>query len=133
MQLVVDANILFSALITDGFTAELLFEEELKLYTAEFIIEEFLKYKDEILKKSKRSPESFSSFMHALQEIITVIPQEEYETHIQEAKEISPDKRDAAYFALALKLRCAIWSNDKLLKEQEAVKVFFTSEVKLLV
>jgi predicted nucleic acid-binding protein len=110
MQLVVDANILFSALITDGFTAELLFEEELKLYTAEFIIEEFLKYKDEILKKSKRSPESFSSFMHALQEIITVIPQEEYETHIQEAKEISPDKRDAAYFALALKLRCAIWS-----------------------
>jgi predicted nucleic acid-binding protein len=71
--------------------------------------------------------------MHALQEIITVIPQEEYETHIQEAKEISPDKRDAAYFALALKLRCAIWSNDKLLKEQEAVKVFFTSEVKLLV
>jgi len=133
MQLVVDANVLFSALITDGFTAELLFEGELKLYTAEFIIDEFLKYKDEILKKSKRSPESFNGFMHTLQQIITVIPQEEYDVFFEKARDVSPDKRDAAYFALALKLNCAIWSNDKLLKDQEAVKVFSTSEVAQLV
>ncbi|MBU3923990.1 MAG: hypothetical protein KJ592_03675 [Nanoarchaeota archaeon] len=33
------------------------------------------------------------------------------------------------YFALALKLGVSIWSNDKLLKGQEAVEVLNTMEV----
>ena len=129
MQLVVDANILFSALIKDGFTARLFFEEELKLYTAEFIIDELGKYEELILKKTKRSPEKFAEIMTALNEIITVIPEEEYARFMEKAKEISPDPKDVAYFALALKLQCGIWTNDKALKEQDVVKIFSTSDV----
>ncbi|PIN85274.1 MAG: hypothetical protein COV47_03030 [Candidatus Diapherotrites archaeon CG11_big_fil_rev_8_21_14_0_20_37_9] len=43
-------------------------------------------------------------------------------------KKISPDPKDVPYFALALKLRCPIWTNDKLLKKQKKVKIISTSE-----
>ena len=46
MDLVIDGNILFSALIKDSLTAELLFEKYLKLYAPDFMIEEFMKYED---------------------------------------------------------------------------------------
>jgi predicted nucleic acid-binding protein len=49
------------------------------------------------------------------------------------AKKICPDPKDAFYFAAALKLNCAIWSNDKELKNQNYVKVYSTSDlVKML-
>ncbi len=45
------------------------------------------------------------------------------------AEEISPDKDDVLYFALALRLDCAIWSNDKALKGQSVVAILNTKEV----
>ena len=129
MELVIDANILFSALIKDSITAEMLFKEDLKLYAPKFIIEEFSKYEDLILNKTKRTKEGFIQIMHILNEIITLIPQEEYAQYMKEAKTISPDEKDTFYFALASKLKCGIWSNDKKLKEQDKVKVYATKEI----
>jgi len=40
MDLVIDANIIFAALIKDDFTRFLLFREHIKLYTPEFIFTE---------------------------------------------------------------------------------------------
>jgi predicted nucleic acid-binding protein len=45
------------------------------------------------------------------------------------AKEQCPDPNDKDYFALALKLGCPIWSNDKELKKQGSVKVYTTEEI----
>jgi predicted nucleic acid-binding protein len=133
MELIVDANILFSALIKNSFTIELIFDEHLKLFTADFIVQEFFKYEKEILKKSHRTREDFIQIMHILQDIITVVPEEEYFKFMKEAEKISPDPKDTMYFALALKLKCGIWSNDKKLKEQTRVNVYSTDQVKLLV
>src|SRR3989338_642116 len=129
MDLVLDANILFSALLKNSLTAELLFHENLTLYTPEFILEEFFKYESLIETKMKRSRGEFVQIMHALKEVVTVIPQEEYSQFFEEAKKVSPDEKDALYFALALKLRCAIWSNDKRLKEQKNIVVYSTNDV----
>jgi len=129
MILVIDANILFSALIKNSLTAELIFEEDLLLYTPEFIVEEFLKYEDLILKKTSRTKEEFIGIMHILREIITVIPKEEYSEFMKEAEIISPDEKDVMYFALTLKLKCGIWSNDKKLKEQDKIKIYSTKEI----
>ena len=60
MELVIDANILFSALIKDSTTSDLLFKNT--LYAPEFIFEEFKKYKEELQKKSKRSEAEFNEF-----------------------------------------------------------------------
>ena len=133
MILVLDANILFSALIKDSLTAELIFNEDLKLYTCEFIIEEFFKYEKEIMQKTHRTREQFIIIMHQLRDIITVIHKEEYSHFIVEAEKFSPDPKDVMYFALAIKLGGNIWSNDKLLKNQNKVKVYLTSEIMQLV
>lgn len=53
MELVIDANILFSALIKKSVTAELIFNENLMLYAPDFFIEEFVKYQELITKKNK--------------------------------------------------------------------------------
>lgn len=130
MKLVADANILFAALIKDGFTVTVLFADTLELFTPEFIIEVFLKHEQFILKKTKRSKSDFLKNFHTLQQIITTVPKEEYLPYFPRAKIISPDPNDVAYFALALTLDCPIWSNDKAQKEQEFVRVFSTQEVR---
>ncbi len=133
MILVIDANVLFSALIKNSLTAELIFNEDISLYTCEFILDEFRKYEQEIIKKTHRTGEQFITIMHQLNSIITVIPKEEYSNLITEAEKFSPDSKDVMYFALAMKLNGSIWSNDKRLKKQDRVKVYSTSEILQLV
>lgn len=129
MILILDANILFAALIKNSLTAELIFNADLQLYTCEFLIEEFLKYEKEIIKKTHRTDEQFVAIMHQLKEIITVIPKEEYFKFIIEAEKFSPDPKDTMYFALAMKLNAAIWSNDDRLMKQDRVKIYKTSDL----
>ncbi|MBU2561984.1 MAG: hypothetical protein KKD17_06840 [Nanoarchaeota archaeon] len=129
MILVIDANILFSALIKNSVTAELMFDKSLELYACEFMIDEFFKYEDMILLKTHRTRDDFVTTMHQLKDIITVIPQEEYSQSMNQAETITPDKKDTMYFALALKMGCGLWSNDKELKRQDAVKVYSSEEI----
>ena len=53
MDIVVDANIIFSSLIKGGKTAELLLSFSLNLFTPEFVIEEIEEHKKEIFEKEK--------------------------------------------------------------------------------
>ena len=129
MQLIIDANILFSTLIKNSLTAELIFEEELDLYAPDFFIDEFMKYEDLILKKMDRSKEKYIEILHCLKDIIKTIPEEDFSKFLDSAEKISPDEKDVPYIALAMKLRCAVWSNDKKLKEQDKVKVYSTNEI----
>ena len=133
MDLVVDANILFAALIKKNITSHLLFRESFHLYAPEFIFVEFKKYKDVIRKKTERSPDEFQEFFNVLERRISLAPREEIKSFVPKAKKISPDPKDVPYVALALKLSIAIWSNDKALKEkQDVVRVYNTQEVKIL-
>jgi len=127
--LVLDANILFSAVIKNGKTAELLTSDKLDLITPEFILSEFSKYKQELLIKTHRSPEEFAKFLLIIQDKVDIIPSLESKPFLKQAESLSPDPKDLQYFAVALKYNCAIWSNDKILKEQKGIKVFSTSEL----
>jgi predicted nucleic acid-binding protein len=129
MKLVVDANVLFSALIKQGKTAELLLDLSMNLYTPKFILDEFEKYRQEIIAKTKRSEEEFAEIFDMFKGIIHVVPEEEFVKYLKEAEKISPDSKDIMYFALALKLNCPIWSNDKRLKNQDKIKVYSTEEL----
>jgi len=129
MQLIIDANILFSTLIKNSLTAELVFDEELQLNAPDFFIDEFMKYEDLILQKMHRTKEKYLEILHSLKDIIKTIPKEEFSEYLDSAENISPDEKDVPYLALAMKLKCAIWSNDKKLKEQDKVKVYSTKEI----
>ena len=60
---------------------------------------------------------------------IVIVPLEELFLYVEEAEKLTPDPDDMAYFALALKLSCAIWSNDKKLKDQNKIKVYNSHEL----
>lgn len=132
MDLVIDANVLFSALIKDSFAYNLLFSGSFHIFTPEYIFTELEKHKEEILKKTERIAEEFFRLLETLKRRIIIVPLEELVHYIDEAEELTPDPYDMVYFALALKLSCAIWSNDKKLKEQGKVKVYNTHELSKL-
>lgn len=130
MKLVVDANILFAALIKEGSTAELLISDKLQLFAPEFLFTEFAKYEELILKKTHRSREEFNQFLDLLKEQITVIPKKEIIPFIDKAENISPDPKGIVYLALAFALKSNIWSNDKKLKkDQNEITVYSTEEL----
>lgn len=129
MDLVVDANVLFSAIIISGKTEELMFEPVLHLYTPEFIFEEFQKYKNVILKKTYRTENEFNKLIDIFKRRIKTISNEEIEKFLPKANKICSDKKDVDYFAVALALKCPVWSNDKELKKQKEILVYSTSEL----
>lgn len=134
MDLVIDANILFAALIKDSINVKLILDENIHLFAPEYLLEEFYKNKGEILEKTNRKEKEFNDIYDILKSIITFIPAKEFKEFLKEAEKILPDHtKDAPYFALALKLTCPIWSNEKLLKTQKVVEVYSTHDVLRLI
>ncbi|MBI2651628.1 PIN domain-containing protein [Candidatus Woesearchaeota archaeon] len=130
MDLVVDANEIFAALIKESKAYELIFDERLRLFTTKFFFIEFKKHLKEIQKKTEKTEEELNHLFDVLRKKITLIPLEELLHYTDEAEKISPDPDDVAYIALALKLKCAIWSQDKKLKEkQNKVQVYSTEDL----
>lgn len=128
MDLVIDSNILFAALLKESGTSDILFKH--KLYAPEFIFEEFRKYEGYLKGKTKRTEEKFSELFDLFERNVILIPKEEIGLFIEKAEKISPDQKDVPYLALALKLRCGLWSNDKDLKEkQNIIRVYSTEEL----
>ena len=132
MDLVIDANVLFSALIKESFSYNLLFGGKFHLFTPEYIFTELEKHKEELMNKTERTAEEFFRLVETLKRRIIIVPLEELVPYIEEAEKLTPDPDDMAYFALALKLNCSIWSNDKKFKEQNKIEVYNTYELNKL-
>ena len=127
MKLVVDANVLFSFFKkgspTRGF---ILSHPELELFTPVYVFEELDEHKGEIESKSKINDMVFELTKKELLTYVDLLPLSKFKKFWEEAKRVSPDPDDAEYFAVALALDCAIWSNEKRLKRQARVKVIST-------
>lgn len=130
MDLVIDANVIFAALIKENRTYDLIFDEKLHLFTTEFFLAELEKHRKELQEKTGKSEAEINNLFNILKRRITFIPLKELLPYLDEAENISPDLDDVAYLALALKLNCGIWSNDRKLKEnQNKVKVYSTIDL----
>ena len=129
MKIVVDTNILFSFFWKDSHTKKLLINTKSELISSEFALEEIKKYSKEIITKAKISEDSFNEELKKLKLIINFINKNEYLDFIKDAEKISPDKKDAEFLALALKMNCPLWSNDSILKNQNKVRVLSTEDL----
>ena len=134
MRLVVDANKLFAGIITKGkklqsWTLNILFSDEVELFAPFRLLAELEKNRDEIRRKSGFSLQDFEVFVGVLKLRVRFIPLEQFLDKVPEAKELAPHLKDIEYFALALKLDCPIWAQEKAFKKQSRVKVFSTSEL----
>ena len=61
--------------------------------------------------------------------LIQIVPNKQYKPSKEKATLASPDPNDVAYIALAHHLNCALWSDDKALKQQSLVSVVSTKEL----
>ncbi len=130
MRLVVDANVLFSFFKKESKTRRLILNFEiLEPVTPSFCIEELNKHKRLICEKSKLSDSEFEEVLNDLLISVKVFSLSEYRESLSDAKTISPDPDDIDLFALALKLNCPIWSQEKTFKSQSRIKVFSTSDL----
>jgi len=130
MELVIDANIFISAIISiNGKTRDLIFLKDFSLFAPEYLLEEVEKYKKEIITKSKLDEDSFVLALSLLSSKIKLVPFSEFKLFMDKAKNICSDPDDVEYFALALSRNIPLWSDDKKLKEQSEIKIISTIEL----
>src|SRR3990167_3873185 len=128
MEFVVDTNVLMTFFWKNSLTKRILFDERFEFFSPEYSLEEINLHKSEILKKAKISLSEFKRLRRELAIYTEFIPLEEYKEFLEEAARL-PDTKDIDFFALALKLKIPIWSNDKHLKMQSLAPVFTTKEI----
>lgn len=137
MRIVVDSNILFSFFWKDSTFSELCERKELQLISSEYALEEIKNYKEEIMKKAKISNEEFNKRRLELVGRIDFIPLGDYMSEFNNIKKLAEkfkDKHDEIlqdidFLALALKLGLPLWTHDKLLKEQDKIKILTTKDI----
>ena len=131
MKIVVDANVFFSAFIRkNSVVRQIILDPHLELFSPEWLLEEFDKNQDEILKKMDNK-ENFLETKELLLSFIKIIPKEMYESYIEIAERaLKENKKDIPYVSLCLYLNVPLWSNDaNLKKKQKLVKVLTISEM----
>lgn len=132
MRLVLDANRLFAALIKDSMARRILFHPSMEFITPDYILIELSNHKKEILKKSKLPGDKFDILFQSIFENIIIVPYEEikpcYKRAMKIMENIDPD--DAVFLALSF---CShndgIWTEDTHFGDQDAVKVWKTTEL----
>lgn len=131
MKLVLDSNIIFSALIKKSTTRNIILSDVFELHAPEYIFSEITKHKELLLKKSKMNEEEFDALLLLLQKHIRLVPKEKYNENMALAEDILKDidVTDSPFLALALALNCKIWSNDGHFKQQDKVEVHTTKEL----
>ena len=131
MNIVVDTNIIMSALIKESTTRKLILKSEHKLLLPALVIDELREHKEEILQKSGLNEQEYDRLTSILLKYVEIVPTEEVLPYKEEAIQIigSIDEKDALFIATALAFNATVWSDDKHFKEQNAVKAVTTREL----
>lgn len=128
-KIVADTNVLFSFFWKGSITREIITSNQFKIYSPEYAITEILKYKQEIIKKTKITSKEFNEQLTELKKIIIFIPKEEYAVLFKHTADKIKDKNDIDFITLAYFLKTPLWSNDKELEFQNIVTIISTKEI----
>ncbi|TAE07675.1 MAG: PIN domain-containing protein [Bacteroidetes bacterium] len=117
MELIVDANVLFSTLISGkGIYKRMV--QDFQVYSLDYIFTELTYYQEDILKKTKLDKEQFAPYTIAIFSKIKVLPSIVLS---DEAKQkaydlcLGIDLKDAPYVALAIQMNIPLLTRDKVL------------------
>lgn len=132
MKIIIDSNVLFSALIEDSKTRELILENEGPFLFPSFIFDEFEKHKKELYDKSEMQKGDFDELLKLITSKVEIVPKEKLIPNKEKAVEIirDRDKDDITFIACALAYpNSVIWSDDKKLKRQKKIVILNTQEI----
>src|SRR3989338_6863986 len=126
MKVVLDLNILFSALTRDSFIRRIILEYEGRFLFPDLIFEELEERRRELQEKSGLEEEEFGLLLELLLTKVAIVPRRMLLPFREEAclavKDIDPD--DAIFAACVLAYPGSIlWSDDKSLKKQNKIRV----------
>lgn len=132
MNIIIDSNILFSALIKDSITRRIILEYDDHFLFPSYIFIEMKRHKKELLKKSKMKEKEFEKLLEIILKKVVIVPSEVLKPYSNEAadivREIDPD--DVLFVACGIAYHnSVIWSDDKALKKQDKVTVLDTQEI----
>ncbi|PIQ94666.1 MAG: hypothetical protein COY75_01770 [Nitrospirae bacterium CG_4_10_14_0_8_um_filter_41_23] len=126
MKIVVDSNIIFSALISGKEIYVDIFKIN-DVFIPDIVFSELNKYEARLIKKTKLKKNEFKTFVQMLFEEITVIPKfaispENWQMAYNICNKI--DEKDTPFVALSLELKIPLCTNDKTLYEKLKEKGF---------
>lgn len=130
MRVVVDANIVISALIVDGATRALLIGLDHDYLTPVVVHDELDDHREMIAEKSGLSQASVEQLVSTLFKYVAVVPDQKIQPYLDMAHEAigDTDADDVPYLATALGYDAAVWSDDGDFDEQNLVPVYGTTE-----
>ncbi|HLC86749.1 MAG TPA: PIN domain-containing protein [Candidatus Nanoarchaeia archaeon] len=131
MNIVIDTNIIISALIKDGLTREIILNCKDTLLFPEFEFEEIEKHKEEIIQKSGLSEDEFNELLDYLLKYVHIIKTIEVLKYREEAYKIIGhiDKEDILFIATALAYKSKIWSDDYHFQMQDKIEILKTKDM----
>jgi len=135
MKIVLDSNILFSALISKGKTRKIILKKEIlpetDFYVPEHFFKELWNNLDEIKQKTELNIHDLRILILLIRQKINIIPKEEFQKQLKDAKRAIEDidSNDVPFLALALEIDADIWSDDKHFQKQDKVKAWRTTEL----
>ena len=111
MDVVIDSNILFRILISQGDILKLISDENLTIFAPSKLKEEFLKHKEEILSRSKLSEQEFDKLYSFISERINFIEIEQYKEYLPRAKGLlQKHEKDEDFIALCILKNAKLWT-----------------------
>jgi predicted nucleic acid-binding protein len=133
MKLVVDTNVIFSAVIAGGTTRELLLGDShhLDLAVPEFFFRELDGKVSVLAEKADLDEQAVHVLVDLLCEPIRIVPRAAFETELESARDAiaADDPDDVPFVALALHLDAAIWSDDSDVAGIDVVPTWRTHEL----
>lgn len=131
MKLVVDTNVLLSALIADSVTRTLLGAIEDTLVAPVELKRELSQHSELVLEKSGLSEPEIEELTSRLFDHLEFVPDSELEAYraeaVDELADVDPD--DVIFLAAALAVDGGIWTDDRHLRNQDLVPVVTTGDV----
>lgn len=132
MIVIVDVNVIISALLKDSTTREIIVKSDFDFCFPEISLQKIRKYKSLILEKSGLSEREFQETLNIMLQNIKLISTEELMIHWKEAKKIMEniDEEDTPFISAALNNEnTMIWSDDKHFDRQDKIITIKTSEM----
>ena len=132
MKLVIDTNIIISAIVKDSLTRKVLLSSYFEFYTPDIAFQELERHSDLLIKKTDLDHEKLVNIIELIKDSVNIVRSERFDDHISIAFDEMRcvDESDAPFLALALSFsNDGIWSNDKHFQRQELVKCWTTQEM----
>lgn len=132
MKIIVDSNIIISALLYNSAKRMIIVLSGLDFYYPRSSQKEISKYKKEILEKSGITESEYEEVLNLLFKKIHIIEEDEIQNYLSEASELigNIDPKDVPFIACALAYpNSVMWSDDRHFEKQNKIKILKQKDI----